>query len=117
MEAELCSGMEYRALLNADDLQNKLDRLARHKTRIERTFHRCLKELKAQQTNAFLQIALPRPIRESISPLASANEITKRTQYLDQHDPFGARVLRHALTKPPSNGVTEPRPAGSVSLS
>jgi hypothetical protein len=100
MEAELCSGMEYRALLNADDLQNKLDRLARHKTRIERTFHRCLKELKVQQTNAFLQITLPRPIRESISPLASANEITKRTQYLDQHDPFGARILRKNLSEP-----------------
>ena len=101
MEAELCTGMEYRDLLASDDLQTKLDRIARHKTRIERTFHRCLKELKALQTNAFLQIALPRPIRENTLPLASANEITKRTQYLDQHDPLSARVLRQRLTGPP----------------
>jgi hypothetical protein len=101
MEAELCTGIEYRDLLASDDLQTKLDRLARHKTRIERTFHRCLKELKALQTNAFLQLTLPRPIRENILPLASANEITKRTQYLDQHDPLGARVLRQRLTGPP----------------
>ena len=101
MEAELCTGIEYRDLLASDDLQTKLDRLARHKTRIERTFHRCLKELKALQTNAFLQLTLPRPIRENILPLASANEITKRTQYLDQHDPLSARVLRQRLTGPP----------------
>jgi hypothetical protein len=99
MEAELCTGMEYRDVLASDDLQTKLDRLARHKTRIERTFHRCLKELKAQQTNAFLQISLPRPIRQNITPLASANEITKRTQYLDQHDPIGARILRKNLSE------------------
>ena len=98
MEAELCTGMEYRALL-AHDLQSKLDHLARHKTRIERTFHRCLKELKVQQTSAFLQISLPRPIREMITPLASANEITKRTQYLDQHDRLGARILSKNLSE------------------
>jgi hypothetical protein len=99
MEAELCAGLEYRDLLASDELQNKLDRLARHKTRIERTFHRCLKELKALQTNAFIQISLPRSIRENILPLASANEIAKRTQYLDQHNPLRARALRQVLTQ------------------
>ena len=101
MEAELCTEMEYRDLLASDDLQTKFDRLGRHKTRLERTFHRCLKELKAQQTNHFLQLSLPRPIRENILPLASANEITKRTQYLDQHDPLGARILRQRLAGSP----------------
>jgi hypothetical protein len=104
MEAELCGGMEYRDLLPSDDLQIQLHRLARHQSRIERAFHRCLKELKAQQSNAFLQLSFPRPIRENISPLASANEIAKRTQYLDQHDPFGARILRKNLTNSPPPG-------------
>jgi hypothetical protein len=90
MEAELCAGLECR------------DLLARHKTRIERTFHRCLKELKALQTNAFLQVSLRAAIRENILFLASANEVAKRTQYLDQHDPLGARFLRQVLTDTPA---------------
>ncbi len=51
METELCAGSAtYLDLLNDDAIQTKLDRLARHKSRIERTFHRSLKELKALQT-------------------------------------------------------------------
>ena len=44
-----------RTVLAVRDFQDKplpeglLDRLARHHTRIERTFHRCLKQLKALQ--------------------------------------------------------------------
>ena len=46
METELCGGhASYTAVLDDEVLQKKLDRLARHHTRIERTFHRCLKEL------------------------------------------------------------------------
>ena len=50
MEAEACAGKRsYGDILDDDVLQKKLDRLARHHTRIERTFHRCLKQLKALQ--------------------------------------------------------------------
>ena len=50
METEACAGKSsYTEILDDDTLQKKLDRLARHHTRIERTFHRCLKQLKALQ--------------------------------------------------------------------
>ena len=50
MEAEACAGKStYAEMLDNEALQKKLDRLARHHTRIERTFHRCLKQLKALQ--------------------------------------------------------------------
>ena len=50
MEAEACAGKStYSEILDDEVLQKKLDRLARHHTRIERTFHRCLKQLKALQ--------------------------------------------------------------------
>jgi hypothetical protein len=81
METELCAGAAtYLDLLNDDGLQTRLDRLARHKTRIERTFHRCLKELKALQTTQAIAALLPADIRESAPPLASPVEISKRTQ-------------------------------------
>src|SRR6202022_5139850 len=43
----------YAAILDDDVLQKRLDRLARHKTRIERTFHRCLKQFKTIQNERF----------------------------------------------------------------
>ena len=50
MESEACAGKNsYAELLDDEVLQKKLDRLARHHTRIERTFHRCLKTLKTLQ--------------------------------------------------------------------
>jgi hypothetical protein len=83
LETELCSrAATYRDLLNDDDLQAKLHCLARHKSRIERTFHRSLKELKVLQTNAALQSLTPQQVREA-PPLASAIEIAKRTQALN----------------------------------
>jgi hypothetical protein len=86
MEAELCaSASANMELLANDDLQAKLDRLARHKTRIERTFHRSLRELKELQTNAALAATLPRRITDTIPPLASTIEIAKRTQTLARH--------------------------------
>jgi hypothetical protein len=52
METELSAGHDsYTALLDDEGLQKKLDRLGRHHTRFERTFHRSLKELKALQTS------------------------------------------------------------------
>jgi hypothetical protein len=81
METELCAGATtYQDLLNNDEIQTKLDRLSRHKSRIERTFHRSLKELKALQTSAALRSLIPRDIAESVPPLASTSEIAKRTQ-------------------------------------
>jgi hypothetical protein len=92
-------------LLEADPLHqdnpDELDRLARHHTRIERSFHRCLKELKAIQTNAVIQASLIAPLRKCAPPLASANEIAKRTQYLEQRDPFMIRDLVKALQNVP----------------
>ena len=50
LETEACAGKSsYIEMLDDEALQKKLDRLARHHTRIERTFHRCLKELKTLQ--------------------------------------------------------------------
>jgi hypothetical protein len=69
-----------RDLLNDDEIQAKLDRLARYTSRIERTFHRSLKELKALQTNQAVGALMPRDIVETAPPLASAIEIAKRTQ-------------------------------------
>jgi hypothetical protein len=66
--------------MEADAIQTKLDRLARHKVRIECTFHRSLKELKALQTTAALRSLLPSDAAESVPPLASNKEIAKRTQ-------------------------------------
>lgn len=37
IEAELCGGASYRDVIASDDLQNKLDRIARHQTRLEHT--------------------------------------------------------------------------------
>jgi len=84
METGLCAGATtYQDLLNDDEIQRKLDRLARHESRIERTFHRTLKELKALQTNAALQAMITRRVRDSGPALASAIEISKRTQALN----------------------------------
>src|SRR6266478_5476819 len=56
METESCAGQAtYTDLMNDDGLQKKLDRLARHHTRFERTFLRCLKEIKALQANRATQ--------------------------------------------------------------
>jgi hypothetical protein len=81
MEAELYSrASTYTDLLDDDVLLSKLDRLARHKSRIERTFHRSLKELKALQTNAAIRPMIALQEDEPAPPLASAIEISKRTQ-------------------------------------
>jgi hypothetical protein len=83
MEAELTAqAASYADILNNPDLTAKLDRLARHNTRIERTFHRSLRELKALQTDAALTPTLPAPIMERALPLASRTQIAKRTQAL-----------------------------------
>ena len=72
----------YLDILDNPDLTAKLDRLARHQTRIERSFHRSLRELKALQTDAALAPTLPPVIMRRVQPLASKTQIAKRTQAL-----------------------------------
>jgi hypothetical protein len=81
METVLCAGSAtYLDLLNDHEIQTKIDRLARYKSRIERTFHRSLKELKALQTNQAVGAIMPRDVLETAPPLASTIEIAKQTQ-------------------------------------
>lgn len=81
METDLCSGaVTYLDLINDDAVQARLDRLARHKSRIERTFHRNLKELKALQTAAVMRFLVPCQTAEFLPPLAATKQIAKRTQ-------------------------------------
>jgi hypothetical protein len=103
METKLCAGISVEDLLNDDEVQKKLDRIARHKVCIERTFHRSLKELKALQTNVFIQSTLPYSVRQNIPPLCNAIEISKRTQQVKATDEV--RMLKEmldAVTLPPS---------------
>ncbi|HEY6392842.1 MAG TPA: hypothetical protein VIX89_16295 [Bryobacteraceae bacterium] len=103
-EVQFCSDTE----LDDEQLQKKLDRLARHKTTIERTFHRSLKELKALQTNTVIEETLPRPVRPHVLPLSNAIEISKRTQHFGPSAEL--RLLESILQAPP------PGPAGAASV-
>jgi hypothetical protein len=95
METELCAGAAtYLDFLDDDQVQTKLDRLARHKSRIERTFHRCLKELKSLQTI------------QALGAMASTIEIAKRSQVPD------AVTLEWAA--PVEAIIVEPRPQEAV---
>ena len=76
LEAELAP--ESPDPLLEDSLEPTLQRLARYQSRAERTFFRCLKELRALQTNR----ALLRQHQELPTPppkLASLTELTRRT--------------------------------------
>jgi hypothetical protein len=91
MEAELNASapnalLTDAPLLNDDGPAPKLDRLARHHTRIERTFFRSLRELKALQTDAALSLTLPSYFMTIAPPLASRTQIAKRTQFLAIND-------------------------------
>jgi hypothetical protein len=85
MEAEL-NASAPDALLTDDASAAKFDRLARHHTRIERAFFRCLRELKALQTDAALSLTLPPYFMTIAPPLASRAQIAKRTQFLATND-------------------------------
>jgi hypothetical protein len=83
METELtASAKTYLDILDNPDLTAKLDRLARHQIRIERTFHRSLRELKSLQTDAALAPTLPPDFIQRVQPLASKTQLAKRTQAL-----------------------------------
>jgi hypothetical protein len=90
MEAELNASAPDALLTDAPQTDAgpaaKLDRLARHHTRIERTFFRSLRELKALQTDAALSLTLPSYFMTIAPPLASRTQIAKRTQFLAIND-------------------------------
>jgi hypothetical protein len=91
MEAELNASAPDALLiddphLKADGPTAKLERLARHHTRIERAFFRSLRELKALQTDAALSLTLPAYFMKIAPPLASRSQIAKRTQFLAIND-------------------------------
>ncbi|HEV8041490.1 MAG TPA: hypothetical protein VGP62_21625, partial [Bryobacteraceae bacterium] len=70
MEAELHTSAPGALLTDDDDGSTaKLDRLARHHTRIERAFFRSLRELKALQTDAALSLTLPAYFMKIAPPL------------------------------------------------
>jgi hypothetical protein len=70
-----------------------------NKTRIERTFYRSLKELKALQTNAVTQALLPERVRKNVLPLSNATEISKRTQ--DFGEGSALQLLEALIEAPP----------------
>ena len=111
-EAELCANTtSYHDLLANEEIQASLDRLARHQSRIERTFHRSLKELKALQTNAVIEATLPPSVRRCLPPLTCATAIAKRTQHFEQqHQKHLLKVRLEALAPPDSVCAPSPQP-------
>lgn len=98
METEACAGQgTYTEILDDEVLQKKLDRLARHHTRLERTFHRCLKELKTLQAQRRKEETMPSPERTTAdldAQLRRLNEsalsaISERTQSTAPADESG----------------------------
>ncbi|MDQ2948087.1 MAG: hypothetical protein M3Y27_19480 [Acidobacteriota bacterium] len=98
METEACAGQStYTGILDDEALQKKLDRLARHHTRIERTFHRCLRELKTLQaqrrqegtiTSDDLPRIQARIQRESAAALAVISERSQSASAPDESKPL-----------------------------
>jgi hypothetical protein len=103
METKLCSNTSYLDLLNDDEVQKKLDRLARPQVHIERTFHRSLKELKALQTNTVIRATPPYSVRQNIPLLSNATEISKRTQQvMSTGEIRQLQEMLDAVTLPPA---------------
>ena len=75
-----------------DMLDPQYDRLARHHSRFERTFHRALKELKAHQTESTLRTLLPPRVRHRTPFLAAPLVIAKRSQQLEQGHGIGSPI-------------------------
>jgi len=92
MEAQLnASAATDLDALDNPELTKKLDRLARHQTRLEHSMHRSLHELKSLQTNAAIALTLPPEFMQRVQPLASTTQIAKRTQALATADRLNAR--------------------------
>lgn len=68
LETEACADFDtFGAILDDEALQKKLERIARHKTRIERSFHRNLKTLQALQAAPVLDAGVATGPDEPIS--------------------------------------------------
>jgi hypothetical protein len=83
LETSACSTVKsYSELLDNEEIQTKLDRLGRHKARIERTLHRSLLELKAVQTNDVITSGTrpPRVSATEIAHFCKTNPIRHRKQ-------------------------------------
>jgi hypothetical protein len=101
MEAELtASAKSYLDILDNPDLTAKLDRLARHQTRIERSFHRSLRELKSLQTDAALAPTLPPAFMQRVQPLASKRRLQNEPK------PWPSPTVKTAPTKSTGVGPT-----------
>jgi len=78
-----------------DDMaEATLARLARHQVRFERSYFRCLRELRLLQTNRALRSFTQKAPREPLPVLASVAEITKRT-----HSPNFPSPANRALSE------------------
>jgi hypothetical protein len=80
IEAALQDGLDPLAAIKDETLQKQLDRLARHQTRLERSYHRAVKELKALQTERHNRSIMTPAYSTYISPLVDSIQISKRTQ-------------------------------------
>lgn len=89
-----------------DPLDLQYDRLARHHTRFERTFHRTLKELKALQTDRTLHGRLRQDDRERTPLLASPQQISKRSQDIDRQ----VKAMMRERTREAEMRATDWRP-------
>ena len=113
LEADLARGPHDRLTDNSCD--RAFTRFARHHARFERSYFRCLRELRALQTNRALRAQLQPQPAAVLPALASITEMTKRTRRPpDTHPPVG-----HAsgLPLPTMPAIPTPDPRSSASPS
>ena len=72
MEADLCRGLDPLAALDNEELQKKLDRLARYHGRMERTLARATKQLATLQTERAHRQIMMHKKTTVLSPLVSS---------------------------------------------
>jgi len=84
LEADLSRGPHDR--LADDSCEKAFNRFARHHARFERSYFRCLRELRVLQTNRALRAQLQPQPAAALPSLTSIRELTKRTRFpLPQH--------------------------------
>jgi hypothetical protein len=91
-----------------------LDRYARYQARVDRAFHRALRELKTLQTERAQRLTITAQAAEAMPPLASITELTKRSHRSDLDYEFAqyARQLHaeRVVTSAFINGEIPPPP-------
>ncbi len=79
LETALNHGIDPLAALDDDALQSKLERIARHRTRIERSYFKSLKELSRMQTERVLTRCSEQTADYTdVSPLLNTAEFRRR---------------------------------------